>query len=298
MPYPISRIMQRSFALEQQGVIHVWDVDKTYLDTHFSSLEGMATIPIEFAVDKRAFPGMPELLRALRWGGEQSYACVPIIFVTASPPQLRKVLARKMLLDGVEWDGIVFKNWLAVLASGYWRRLREQLAFKLCALLSCRLLWPLRDEFLYGDDTESDPEAFALYTRIIHHELSAAQTEVLLRERGVSRPDRRNVHALVQRLPIERGRVRQAFIHLAGHSPLSRFSDSEVLPVRHAAELALALWEREQVRADGCLRALNASLGAFSPVARRRALDEATDRGLISPARAAVLEQDELFAAH
>jgi len=269
--------------------VHVWDVDKTYLDTHFSSLEGLLTIPIEFAVDKRAFAGMPEILRGLRWGGSAAYACVPILFVTASPPQLRAVLTRKMMLDGVEWDGIVFKDWLRVLRSLRVQRLREQLGFKLCALLTARHARPRSDEYLCGDDTEKDAHAFVLYARALDGSLSSAELESELRRHEVDARTRRCAHRLLAALPSEHGRVRRAYIHLAQHSspaPIAAIGH-EITPVRHAGELALALWQDEQLRPEATLRAFEAALVGSSSETRRAVVNEALERGLITPEKLA-----------
>ena len=110
--YPLSQDEQREYVNGFDGDVFVWDIDKTYLDTHFSSMKGMARIPVEFAIDKRAIPGMPEVLRGLRRGPGPGFACAPLYFVSASPPQIRGVVQRKMLMDGVEYDGIIFKDWL------------------------------------------------------------------------------------------------------------------------------------------------------------------------------------------
>ena len=113
--YPLCEIDNRSLPPDYAGPVFIWDVDKTYLSTHFSSLQGLVRIPVEFPIDKRAIPGMPELVRGLRKGRGAGVACAPLYFITASPPQLRSALENKMLLDGVEFDGITFKDWLRTL---------------------------------------------------------------------------------------------------------------------------------------------------------------------------------------
>ena len=51
----------------QQMVI--CDIDKTYLNTRFSTWRGLARIPFEWAIDKAPISGMVPLLRGLRRGG-------------------------------------------------------------------------------------------------------------------------------------------------------------------------------------------------------------------------------------
>jgi hypothetical protein len=252
----------------------------------------MSRIPIEFAVDKRAIPGMPEILRGLRWGGGADFGCVPIYFVTASPPQLKAVLTRKMALDGVEWDGIIFKDWLATLAALKPRRLREQLGFKLCALLAGRQARPRSVELLYGDDTEKDPEAFHLYSRLVAGDIRAGDAEGAMAAAGVAAEDRGSVRDLLDRLGPQRGRVERAFIHLERGTPPERFAAYApiVVPVRGAAQLALALYELGHLRAEAARAAVAAAgaegaLGSPGTPALGELVEDALARGLVSAAR-------------
>src|SRR5437868_8900070 len=100
-PGLIQRSNERRLTAEYRGDILLWDIDKTYLDTRFSSMRGLLAIPFEFAIDKRTIPGAAVLLRALRRGSGEESALVPLYFISGSPPQLRRVVERKMLLDGV-----------------------------------------------------------------------------------------------------------------------------------------------------------------------------------------------------
>ena len=271
------------------GPVFVWDIDKTYLATHFSSLRGIARIPIEFAVDKGAIPGMPEILRGLRKGPGSGFACAPLYFVTASPPQLRKVLEQRMLLDGVEFDGITFKDWLRTIRERRPGRLREQAGFKICALIAGRIHRPAAKEYLFGDDMEADAEAFHLYAGLLHGELAGGEAELAMETAGVKKDDRRTVFSLLDRLPKKRGKVKRIFIHLAGGTPPEAFQryGGLVAPVRDACQLGMALFASGLVDGDTvrrCRRAL------FPGAARRDELRaqvaDAVDRGLI-PARKA-----------
>ena len=97
--YPLDRTQERIFPPDFSGRIYVWDIDKTYLASDIDSLRGLLAIPLEFAVDKRNVAGTPALLRALRRGVAPVGLtdANPIYFVSASPPQLRSVIERKML---------------------------------------------------------------------------------------------------------------------------------------------------------------------------------------------------------
>ncbi len=283
--YPLVVHDLREYPEGFDGDVFVWDVDKTYLSTRFSSVRGLARIPVEFAVDKRAIPGMPEILRGLRRGPGPRYRGHPIYFVTASPPQLRDVLERKMLLDGVEHDGITFKDWARCLLELRPWRLREQVGFKVCALLASRLRRPRSREHLFGDDAERDADAYHLYARLLSRDLSAGSAEAEMQRAGVHAEDRRCVHALLDRLGRDRGQVERAYIHLERGSPPQAWSRLAplVVPVRGAVQLALALFEQGHLDAGAATRAVQAASATLT----RRDLDplvrDAVARGLVSP---------------
>ncbi|MEM7679195.1 MAG: hypothetical protein AAF449_24725, partial [Myxococcota bacterium] len=91
---------ERKLAPDYEGRLLIWDIDKTYLNTQFSSFWGLARIPFEGAIDKEAIPGAVPLIRALRHGPSTSSEIVPLYFISGSPLQLRPTIERKMLLDG------------------------------------------------------------------------------------------------------------------------------------------------------------------------------------------------------
>jgi hypothetical protein len=287
--YPLSVTDHRKLPSDYHGNVFVWDVDKTYLATKFSSFRNLLKIPLEFAVDKRSIPGMPEVLRGLRRGAGDGYACVPLYFVSASPPQLRPVLERKMLLDGVEYDGLIFKDWGKVLRGLQPRRLREQIGFKICALLTGRLLRPLATEFLFGDDVEVDALVYSLYAQSLAGDLSSRDLESTLRSHGVSEPDIRCALILVGELPSKLGTVKRIFIHLEKNSPPERFDPlgKRVAPVRGGFQLALAVFESGLVNKAVVQEAADALRKATStPVDLDELVRDAIDRGLLSPDRA------------
>jgi hypothetical protein len=234
--YPLFIDDQRSLPDDYSGNVFVWDVDKTYLSTHFSSMRGILRIPIEMAVDKRAIPGMPEVLRGLRHGPGERYAAVPLYFLSASPKELRKVLERKMLLDGVEYDGLILKDWTRAILGGRPGRLKEQVGFKLCALLTAWRSRTTAVEYLFGDDTEQDAEAFHLYAQMLAGELRGEQADRAMALAAVATDDRACVHALLRTLPATHGSVGRAFIHLERGTPPSFFSKfgGLVVPVKGA----------------------------------------------------------------
>src|SRR5439155_26568806 len=138
--------------------------DGTYLATDLTSLKKALAIPFQFAVDKATIPGAVSLLRELRHGPGEKPSFTPLYFVSASPPQLRSVLERKMVLDGVEFDGIAFKDQLKLALRGRLGELKNHTGYKLTALLEYRTRLPRRTRWrLLGDDLESDAEIYTMF---------------------------------------------------------------------------------------------------------------------------------------
>ena len=256
--YPLQVENQRVLPDGYRGPIYIWDVDKTYLSTHFSSLKGIAKIPLEYAVDKVAIPGMPAILRGLRRGPGPGFACAPLYFVSASPVQMREVLKQKMLLDGVEHDGIVLKDWVKSITALRFGRLKEQMGYKLNALLSLKQSHPQADEYLFGDDYEKDAQVFSLYARILKGKITERETEEAMIKEKTAPEDRKNIFRLINMLPPERGEVKKIFIHLEKGTSPSHFETygSLVLPVKGAAQLSLALYQINKIDGETVREAL------------------------------------------
>jgi hypothetical protein len=292
--YPLEVDDQRALPDGYTGPVFIWDIDKTYLSTHFSSLQGLSRIPLEFAVDKQAIAGMPEVLRGIRRGPGPGYGCVPLYFVTASPPQLRGVLEHKMILDGVEFDGITFKNWWQIMKKGRPKRLLDQVGFKVCALLEGRQRRPLATEYLFGDDAESDADAFSLYARLVHEKMSYGEARDRIAEAGMREDNQRCALALLDRLPDKRGKVKKVFIHLAKRTPPEQFGrfGPLVVPVRGGFQLCLALFALGLVDEGTVSQCRDATFPAgetHDPELDARITD-AVDRGLISRQKLRLLD--------
>ena len=247
--YGVDQSNDRDLPRDHPGPILLWDIDKTYLDTDFSSLRALAKIPFERSVDKRSVPGSVPLLRGLRHGPGESMALVPLYFVSASPPQLRRVIEKRMTLDGVQFDGIAFKDQLGLLTRG---RLREvlgrQVGYKLKALLLYRRTLPPDAPWLcFGDDAESDAEIFALFGKISAGLRGEALAKELERHR-VHPTDVSIVQALSASWPVGGDPVREIYIHLAvGRDPES-FDDERVVATESYLQTAIVLAHRGHIR--------------------------------------------------
>lgn len=251
----LERTNDRTLPADFAGDVFIWDIDKTYLDTHFSSLRGLLAIPFEWAVDKRALPGTVPLLRALRHGPGEESAIAPLYFVSGSPPQLRHVVEKKMLLDGVQPDGITFKDQWALVRARTPQAIVEQVGYKLKALLLYRKeLPPGARFFLFGDDTERDLDSFLTFGAICAGLRGPALAE-RLGALGAWRPDIEAVVTLADATPIVPDPVERVFIHeVRGHPRLgstSAFSrDPRVIKAPSFLEHALVLRALGRIRAS------------------------------------------------
>jgi hypothetical protein len=279
----IDRTNDRRLPPEWAGDVFVWDIDKTYLDTRFSSVRGLLAIPFEFAVDKRAIVGTVSVLRALRIGPEPSAPRLsPLYFISGSPPGLRAVVERKMLLDGIQQDGIAFKDQWGLLKAGRPRAIKEQVGYKLAALLMLRAELPAHVHFqLFGDDVESDLEVFLLFGRVCAGLRGTALRETL-RAAGTAWPEVEQAIALSSSLPVEADPVRRIFIHAHTSRLLQRTDlDPRVVVTTSFLQTALVLMAHGDVDV-GCPDRVSAELrrqgtsaleiDAWTDDARRRLL--------------------------
>ena len=184
-PFPMVEVRHRTLDPDFAGPVFVWDVDKTYLDTRFSQAKGLMRIPFELGVDKRSVPGTATLLRALR-AGPSGRDHRPLFFVSASPPQLHRPITGRMVIDGVEFDGITYKDWAALLRRARFDQLKEQVAFKLAALLRLVEALPLGGQLhLFGDDAERDALIYCLLADVTAGRLRGASLRETLADLGV-----------------------------------------------------------------------------------------------------------------
>jgi hypothetical protein len=274
--YPLDRSQDRTYPDGFAGDLYVWDIDKTYLATDMHSLGAVLRIPLERGIDKLNIAGTEVLLRALRRGAApaDAYASNPIYFVSASPPQLRAVLERKMVLDGVEFDGITFKDQLTLIRLRRLQKLTAQVGYKLAALLLNRreLPWTVR-ETLFGDDSESDALIYALYADIVAGRLRGDRLVRTLRRNGTDVEDAAYIDELSRDLPTGE-LVHRIYINLETRRPRATFDafgprlvacydtfqmalhlaqDAKVTP-QTAADVARALLDRPGRQPLGLLR--------------------------------------------
>jgi hypothetical protein len=170
------------------------------------------------------------LIKELRRSATARGRSTSVNFVTASPPQIGRVIREKLLLDGIEIDEIRFKNQMRHLVRGNFDALREHIGFKLSELLqSARAGRRDGVEYLFGDDWESDALIYSLYADALERRMDWSTLEDFLEKAGV-----------------HEGRYRVAI-----------------------REALAAPGPRRRVRAIGILRARPRSAAEFEPFGRR-----------------------------
>jgi len=243
----------------QPPAVFRWDLDKTYLRSGFDTLRGLVRIPFEHAEDKVNVPGVVPLIRGLRSDAVLAGREVRIYFVTASPPQIGKAIKEKFALDGIEYDGIVFKNQLRNIVRGKFRSLREHVGFKIEELLQSRLeVEAEAHEILFGDDWESDPVIYSVYADVVAGRIDPQELSKVLALIGVEPTSIAKALRLAKRLE-RREAVEKIYINLERRTPVLRFRSfgSRLVPAFNYFQTASCLHE------DGYL-----SLDTVNAVAR------------------------------
>lgn len=291
----IQRSNERSYGGDERTPILFWDIDKTYLNTHFSTWRGLAGIPFEFAVDKEPVAGAVPLLHALRHGPEQHSRLTPLYFVSASPPQLAKVLRRRMVLDGVDFDGLSFKDQLALMRQGRLRCVLNHSAYKLGALIQYAAeLPPSAPLYFFGDDAEDDAGIVTLFAEICLGERRGDRLCAALRRRGVSAKPARVVCELAETLPARKG-IQGIYIHQISGRELGDLGPQSSLVVNFTQffELALKLLGQGLISPRGAARVWQAmQMSGFQPQEMQDCINKAKQEGQIDAAQAAQIAQD------
>jgi hypothetical protein len=221
-----------------------WDLDKTYLRTDFDTLPDLVRTAFERPDQKRAVPGATALLAALGQTGAR------IHILSGSPRQMRRRLEDKLRLDRVRWDELTLKPNLSNVLRLRLRALRDQLGYKLPALLAARI----RDqtgagvsglsEVLVGDDAEADAFVYSLYADICEGAVEAPELKRILKAGRVYSDQRDECLAAFDQ--VRRGpSVERILIHLDRQSPPSHFDAfrPRVVPFYNYLQAAFVLAE-------------------------------------------------------
>ena len=228
-----------------------WDLDKTYLRTEFDTVRDLVRTAFERADEKRTNPGAATLLR------EMSRAGVSIHILSGSPEQMRRRLEDKLRLDGIAWDSFTLKPNLQNMLRLRFRAIRDQLGYKLPALLLARVAMGEvpEHETLFGDDAEADAFVYCLYADIM---AGRAGEELVhaIGEKGRVYEDVLEDVARAVRLVKPAEVVERILIHLEQQTPPSDFDiyGRRVVPFYNYLQAAFVVQEDGRLPAEGVLR--------------------------------------------
>ena len=260
-----------------------WDLDKTYLRTEFDKLRDLVRVPFETAADKIDVPGVVELIRSIRTVARARDRDARVFFLSASPPQIAKAILDKFALDGIEIDGIVFKDQLQILMRGRFRGLKEQTGFKLAELLRGRIALPDDSiEYLFGDDWETDSLIYSLYADVVAGRLGTEALNAALDAIRVDREWRERIDALLEQ--VSRGDVvRRIFINLERRTPpgVFRAFGPRLVPTFNYFQTAACLYEEGVLDVEAVERVGRALIDrdAFSRTMLENSLGDVCRRG-------------------
>jgi hypothetical protein len=234
-----------------------WDLDKTYLRTEFDTIRDLVRTALERADEKRTNPGASTLLR------EMVRAGVSVHILSGSPEQMRSRREDKLRLDGIKWDSFTLKPNLQNVLRLRFRAVKDQLGYKLPALLQARASATpptaedpdLRREKLFGDAAEADAFVYSLYADMLaglvdEDKLTAVCT------RGRVYPDVL-VSILESDRQIERADiVERILIHLERQTPPDDFRvyGGRVVPFYNYLQAAFVVHEDGRIPGEAVLR--------------------------------------------
>lgn len=274
----------------ERPLVYRWDLDKTYLSTDFDSLRGLWRTAFEPAADKRTLPGAQPLLREI-----SATKPAGIHILSGSPEQMRKVLEEKLRLDGIAWDGFVLKPSLDRLLRGQLRFLRDQVSYKLGALLRSRITASVEaEEVMFGDDAEADAYVYSLYCDLCAGRVTPSELGQILEAARAYEDDADTLVRMAEQL--ERAEIgRRIFIHLERVQPSTVFDafGPRVCAFNNYFQPALVLVEEALLSAEAALR-VGLTLvveHSFSPDALAVSFRDLAQRSLISQKSAAAVRR-------
>lgn len=231
-----------------------WDLDKTYLRTEFDTVGDLVRAALERPDEKRTHPGAATLLR------EMARAGVTIHILSGSPEQMRRRLEDKLRLDGIAWDTFTLKPNLKNVLRLRFRALRDQLGYKLPALLDARTALGERaagsKETLFGDDAEADAFVYSLYADIVAGRIGEADLRAIA-TRGRVYEDVQDDMLRCTRLVTGGGEVvERILIHLEQQTAPRDFQiyGQRVVPFYNYLQAAFVVHEDGRLPAAGVLR--------------------------------------------
>lgn len=229
------------------GEVYVWDLDKTYLDTKWHSLSDIIQSAFEKPYQKRNVPGSSALVKALMEHVKlkRSLDRLPIFFITASPPQIEEQIREKLKFDHIDPLGIFCKDNLKNLKPKRWRRLTQQIGYKLQSLLQLRtLLGQDVSQVFWGDDSESDAVIYSLYSDVCSRRYDQQEMQSILNHFQVTDVQVDTIFQLQEQIPVS-DPVEKVYINLAVDTDSEYYLQfgRRTVPTRNYYQVALDLFQ-------------------------------------------------------
>ena len=232
--------------------VYVWDIDKTYLNTNFDTLRGLLKTAFEKAFQKVNVPGTASLIKSLIHAKQEN---LPLYFISASPPQMESKIYQKMRLDDLSPFGIFFKDNLKNFRPSKFRRLKQQVGFKIQALLELRLKIEKRVRMVvFGDDSESDAVVYSLFSDICQRRLPNAEILSVLEALHVL-PEQRDVIVKLQSKVEIEDPIEKIYINLVADTDPDYYRKfgRRVLATFTTFQLALDLYQDLRINDEGLI---------------------------------------------
>jgi len=276
--------------LDRHNIVYRWDLDKTYLRTEFDTLRDLLRTAVEPATRKQTMPGAASLIREI-----QSTRPAGLYILSGSPEHMRRVLETKLRLDGVQWDALTLKPSLRNILRGRFHLVRDQVGYKLAALLESRAAVAVENvEIMFGDDAEADAYVYSLYADICSGQVSMDTLAEVLQICRVPRENEEEVLAKARAVQARPHVVAKIFIHLERLSAPSAFLNfgSRLCPFYNYFQPAVVLAELGAMDYNAALRvgadlviqqtfSADALLASFFDLVHRGRVSKSAAEGLI-----------------
>jgi hypothetical protein len=232
-----------------------WDLDKTYLRTEFDTLRDLVKTALERPDEKRTNPGASTLLREMVRAGTKVH------ILSGSPEQMRKRLEDKLRLDGITWDTFTLKPNLSNVLRLRFRAVKDQLGYKLPALLRSRATLgdqgekDLPHESLFGDDAEADAFVYSLFADVVAGRIDERTLLDVCHKGRVYEDVAEELVSFAMRIE-KLDAVERIFIHLERQSPPGDFRQygARLVPFYNYLQSAFVLFEDARVTPESVLR--------------------------------------------
>lgn len=268
--------------------VFVWDLDKTYLDTSWHTAGELWKTVFEKSFQKRNVPGTSTLVSCVKenWATQKSDIPFPLFFITASPPQMENNIREKLEIDQILPEGIFFKDNLRNLHPARWRRLAQQVGYKIQALMQLRVKFQREiTQVLWGDDSETDATIYSLYSDICCRRWSEAELVKLLRHFHVTKVQIDTILDLQDQC-LQDDPVEKVYINLAVDTDPEYYLKfgRRIVPTYNSFQTSLDLFQDSRLQAPQVLRVaqdLNINYG-FTRDELQSSLDDLVRRKILA----------------